>query len=260
MSLRDRVKNESAEGGGYRPHPVGNFAAVITEVREKTTKQGRPYYMVKIKTTEGTANHAIFINRAQNIQNELANIAGSIEAAEDMYVKGLGRLLRSYRDLGLQEPDGASEFEIEEQAYGRLGEWIGRPCMLNVAQNDKDPQNPWININPAQPGQATPAFQAEQPPAYGQQQAAPAPGYGQPAHQPQPGHAPHGAPPMPAQGAAAPHQGAPMGHQPHQGQPAAPAPAYGQPMQQAPQGQHAQPQPQQQPAPGQPQGLDSIPF
>lgn len=141
MSLMDRIKDESQKGG-WRPHPIGTFPGKIEEITEKD-HEGRSLYEVLITTPEGRAKTTVWVNSA-------AALDQTDNDQVEKYVKGMARMLRVYRDLGLKEPDGKDETELEKAVYGRLGEWIDRDCQIVVKANKNDANNPIVFINAPQ--------------------------------------------------------------------------------------------------------------
>lgn len=150
MSLRDRVKTEAANGG-YRRHPIGNFDATVTSVSEKE-HEGRTLWEVHVESNSGKAKTTIWKNTLAEIRNQ---------DDEEKWVKSMARLCRLYTDLGLAEPDGQTDEELENQIYGRLGELIGRACTLVVQKDRKNPDDVICFINAPKGG----AAQVSAPPA-----------------------------------------------------------------------------------------------
>lgn len=143
MSLRDRVKSEAANGG-FRRHPIGTFDATVDSINEKE-HEGRTLWEVHIVSGSGKAKVTIW-------KNTLAEIRNADD--EEKYIKSMGRLCRLYTDLGLPEPDGQTDEELENNIYGRLGELLGRACTL-VVQADKRNQGEVICFLNAPKGGST---------------------------------------------------------------------------------------------------------
>jgi hypothetical protein len=147
MSLRDRIKNESQNsGGGFRPHPLGNYPGVVEEVREKTLDSDQVVYDIVVRTAEGIAKVGVFKTTVADVED---GYGGKLDraAAEDRYVKSIGRVCRLYRDLGLEEPDGGDELELEAATFARLGELVGRVCEVSVQPNRRKPGDVVVYIN-----------------------------------------------------------------------------------------------------------------
>jgi hypothetical protein len=85
-------------------------------------------------------------------KNSLLEIANAKD--EEKYIKSMGRLCRLYTDLGLAEPDGQTDEELENNIYGRLGEMIGKDCTL-VVQSDKQDKTKVVSFINAPKGGAT---------------------------------------------------------------------------------------------------------
>lgn len=150
MGLMDRIKQEAKEGG-FKRHPIGTFAATVESVSEKEW-DGRIIYEVHVVTDQGKAKVGIWKNTVAEL-DEAAKRMGSREKAEDGYVKAMGRLCRLYTDLGLAEPHGADEVEMEDNAYGRLGELVDRPCTIVVQEDKKKKGEVIVFINAPQGAQ-----------------------------------------------------------------------------------------------------------
>jgi hypothetical protein len=145
-SLRDRIKNEAASGGGFRPHPPGTYPGTIVDITQREY-QGQQLFEFKVKTDAGTAKTTIWKTTLDDIETLYGGRAKSRAEAEERYVKTMGRLCRMYRDLGLDEPDAQTTEEIEGQAWERLGEMLDRDCTIVVKANPAKPENPTVFIN-----------------------------------------------------------------------------------------------------------------
>lgn len=160
MSLKDRIRQE-AESGGFRPHPIGTFpGSVIEEVRERE-HDGQTIYEVCARTSRGIAKMAIWKTVHADIQGRLADLNNGDEAAaEDSYVKTMGRLCRLYSDLGCGDPSTEegieTEDELETAIYENLGMLVGRECTVVVQANPQKPESPRVYINAPTKGQAAP--------------------------------------------------------------------------------------------------------
>lgn len=156
MSLADRAK-AAANETGFQRHPVGVYAAVVTEVKERE-HEGQLLYEVHVETNAGKAKVTLWKTTVDDVEN---GYGGKLDRAkaEERYVRSIGRILRLYRDLGLEEPAGNSEVELEAECYMRLGELQGRACEI-VVQPSKNPAKPGdvvVYINAPKPGAAAPA-------------------------------------------------------------------------------------------------------
>lgn len=130
MNMRDRIKQEQ-ESGGFRPHPVGTYDAVVEEIKERDW-QGALIYDIVLRTSEGTCKVGLWKKSWDDMQAEVDAGRMKQSEAEESYVKAMGRVCRLYSDLGLEAPDGDTHVDIEEQAYERLGELVGRSCSAVV--------------------------------------------------------------------------------------------------------------------------------
>lgn len=145
MSLVNRIRKEIAETTGFREHPVGTFAGVIESVNQKE-HEGRILWEIHLRTEKGKPKVTIWKNMASEI-DALASKFGDRGKAEERYVKHMARVCRLYADLGLQPVTGESEVDMEDQAYGRLGEMIGKSCTVVVQPDRQDPNKRAIFIN-----------------------------------------------------------------------------------------------------------------
>jgi len=192
MSFRDRIKGAQNEIGQFKAHPVGDFDGVITEVKRKEAKDRNGnmigyVFEVIVKTNAGTARQSIWYQTMQDIGGKLLSLAqGDQSKAEDIYVRAIARLCHTYKELGLGDIDGSDQ-EIEQAVYGRLGEWVNRPCHLAVRKNERDANNPYIYINAPKGAQHTGGAGASWPPAQSNASVqSAAVNAGQPAPAPQP--------------------------------------------------------------------------
>lgn len=172
MSLRDRARQE-AEEGGFRPHPLGTFpGSEIIEVKDKpVTVDGEEttVYEIKVKSPKGTGRMTIWKTTIADIDGKLMSHpdVSTREDAEKKYVEALGRVVRLYRDLGLQEPDAESDEDFENAVYDGMGAFVGQPCTLVVLEG-KNEQNPRVFINadrPQVPDRSPPRSAATKAPA-----------------------------------------------------------------------------------------------
>lgn len=142
MSLLDRIRKEAAENTGFRAHPLGEFPAIVEEVKLRE-HDGQEIYDIHMRTERGKPKVGIFKNTYADVDGRLLQICnGDRSQAEDRYVKAMTRLVRLYLDFGLPAPGGDDYESFEREAYGRLGEIIGRSCTVVVQQDRKYPKDP----------------------------------------------------------------------------------------------------------------------
>jgi len=144
MSLVDRIKQE-AETGGYSRHPNGTFPAKIVDIVEKE-HEGDTIYEFHIETEHGKVKKSIWRVDEQDIERRFGENISQADA-EDRLVKAIGGVLRLYKDLGAQMPDGELLSELADSAYTGLGDLIDRPCQVVIAPNKHDPSKQVIFIN-----------------------------------------------------------------------------------------------------------------
>lgn len=134
MSLRDRIYKEASEGG-FRRHPNGTFPAEVIEVKEKDW-EGQALIEIWLETPEGKTKKSIWVCRMKDIDGRLLERAKNRAEAEEWYCNTLSQVVRLYKDLGLRLPEGNSDEEFENEAWGRLGELTGRKCVV-VIENSR---------------------------------------------------------------------------------------------------------------------------
>lgn len=150
MSVMDRIKKESA--ARFQHHPIGDFAGTVAKVKLKTVN-GSELFEIDVTTAEGTAQAGLWKNTFGQINDAAKKNNKTVAEMTDAYFQHMGRIYRLYQDLGLTPPDADSEIEFEKQAYGRIGEFVGRPCSVKVQANTRDKtKGPVVFINPPKDG------------------------------------------------------------------------------------------------------------
>lgn len=121
----------AAEAGeGFKPHPIGTFKGVITEIEEKS-HEGKQIYELHIQTDHGKARFAVW----EVDDDDVARIG--VEKARAQ----LARYKRLVVDLGQPEPRNYDEW------LRALGQTIGATCQLKVVENKKKPGEVIVFIN-----------------------------------------------------------------------------------------------------------------
>jgi len=134
-------KAADESGSSYRPHPLGEFSAVIESVSQRE-HNGRVIYEVSARSDKGKAKMSIWETKQKDVTGFLLERAGGDEVkAKENYVKTMSRYVRLYKDLGLADPTD------EDQVYERLGEFQGKSCHLVVQANTRNELNPIVYIN-----------------------------------------------------------------------------------------------------------------
>lgn len=164
-AVMDRIKKESAQR--FQHHRVGDFPGTIAKVLLKTIN-GSEMYEITIQTAEGHAQATLWRNLFGQIEGAAKKNNKPLAEMTDAYFKHMGRIYRLYQDLGLTPPEGNTEVEFENAAYGRLGEFVGKPCTAKVVANQRDPsKGPITYINPPAAGASaapiTSAFEGGNP-------------------------------------------------------------------------------------------------
>lgn len=127
----------AGEGGGYQPHPNGEFPAQIVDIKQKTVDY-RPVWDIRIKSHHGFATTSIWSFTDQDLQDQ------------QKCLKTLSRLKRMYVDLGVwnkQTADAAGWDDGPTSIIGALGTLVGRPCWLVVQPHQTRPDRQIVYIN-----------------------------------------------------------------------------------------------------------------
>lgn len=149
-AVMDRIKKESASQ--FQRHPVGDFPGTVAKVTLKEVN-GSPLYEIYVQTEHGLAQAGVWKNLFGQIEGAAKKNNKSVAEMTDSYFKHMGRIYRMYQDLGVTPPEGNSEVEFENLAYGRLGELVGKACTAKVVANQRDPSKaPITYINPPKDG------------------------------------------------------------------------------------------------------------
>ena len=143
MSMYDEVlvESEQDEGGrGWRPHPVGEFSAVVEGVKARTYN-GQNVFDIICRTDKGTAKMGVW----ETTEDDLAkfidlNEGDEVKARAAMKGAWL-RVIRLYKDLGFEKPASLADL------YDDLGSLAGSRCTVVVLANTRDPKNPKVYIN-----------------------------------------------------------------------------------------------------------------
>lgn len=149
-SLKEKMMGEANKDSGWVAHPVGTFSGVVEEVKMKE-HEGTDIYEIFVRSDKGRAKVAIWRTSHTEIDGKLTTITGSHEKAEERYVKSMARLIRLYKDLGI---DMSSAIESEEDQskieailYDHLGNLADKACTIVVKTNANDHRNPTVFIN-----------------------------------------------------------------------------------------------------------------
>lgn len=160
-AVMDRIKKESASQ--FQRHPVGEFPGTVAKVTLKEVG-GQPLYEIHVQTEYGHTSAGIWKNLFGQIESAAKKNNKSVGEMTDSYFKHMGRIYRMYQDLGAAPPEGNTEVEFENLAYGQFGNLVGKACTVKVVANQRDAsKGPITYINPpkdgAVAGQVTSAFE-----------------------------------------------------------------------------------------------------
>lgn len=139
------------EGGGYTPHPLGEFNGQIVAITKKMHDE-RPLYEIEARTAVGTAKYTVWGYNASDI-NKAANDPKFRETVEG----GIGRTKRLFVDLGVWTEDQAVQAVWSGSSPGVLNDMAhlkGKRCWVVVRQSTKDAQKQVVWLNAPRDGVA----------------------------------------------------------------------------------------------------------
>ena len=143
---------EVSEGGGFAPHPLGDFPGVIVSIKQKTIeKTGQAVWNINVKTAHGTGQYTIWGFTDKDMQE-----ANTKQDARDQLLATLGRYKRLFVDLGVFTKEEAKSLGWDEGPHsviGALNSLMGKACMLHVETNMNNPKYQNIYINAPQANQ-----------------------------------------------------------------------------------------------------------
>jgi hypothetical protein len=136
LDFLDQITNQADQESipDFQPHPLGSYAGVVTEVKQKTIKD-KPVWEIFVKTAHGVTNH----NRWGFSPAEMSLGAQRTSAGEeqrDKMVQTVARHKRLFVEMGIFTAEEAKSVKWNDI----LGSWVklqGRPCNIVVKPDQK---------------------------------------------------------------------------------------------------------------------------